>query len=409
MGLFKMEFVKQKIINSFQRTTYSTDLIREIDGLRFYAIITVVIFHLNSAYSRQIGLDQFGINEMGGGLEMGTIGWWIIRLDLGVKFFFAISGFVLALPFIKQYFFNGRVVILKEYILRRLTRLEPPFIITLFLFYLIHIFVLKTSAIELLPNFVAGLFYMNGFIFGVNSPINPVTWSLETEAQFYLLIPFVFYLIGGLRLKLFRLAILLAIFFGSIFFKSYFIQNEIVYLQGSILSFFSNFIAGILFAWLYLTNKEYFRVRSLIWDVVGVIVFFLQFYFYKPQINPVNNLFFNISIFLTFIAVFKGPIMNWIFTRKPIYLIGGMCYSIYLLHYPLFHLTIKFTSKVHLSYNYSINLFIQFLLNSIILLLISSVFFLLIEKPCMDKNWYNKLFNLIKSKIKKNGNFVNRL
>ena len=26
------------------------------------------------------------------------LGWWMIRLDLGVKVFFAISGFILALP-----------------------------------------------------------------------------------------------------------------------------------------------------------------------------------------------------------------------------------------------------------------------------------------------------------------------
>ena len=113
----------KNLLNRFQRTTYSTDLIREIDGLRFYAIITVVLFHLNSAYSKTIDIGQLGVYEMGGSSDFYGLGWWIIRLDLGVKFFFAISGFVLAIPFIKQYFMNGKSINIKDYFLRRLTRL----------------------------------------------------------------------------------------------------------------------------------------------------------------------------------------------------------------------------------------------------------------------------------------------
>ena len=85
-----------------QRSTQSTSFIPEIDGLRFFAIITVVFFHLNTAYSRQIGMDDLAVGVMGGKENMWAPAWWIIRLDMGVKVFFAISGFVLALPFLKQ-------------------------------------------------------------------------------------------------------------------------------------------------------------------------------------------------------------------------------------------------------------------------------------------------------------------
>ena len=113
----------------FRRSTHSTQFIPEIDGLRFYAIITVVVFHLNTAFSREIGLDDLGISLLGGRYDLLAPAWWIIRLDLGVKVFFAISGFVLALPFLRQYLFEGRKVNLKSYFYRRLTRLEPPFIL----------------------------------------------------------------------------------------------------------------------------------------------------------------------------------------------------------------------------------------------------------------------------------------
>ncbi len=381
----------KNLLNRFQRTTYSTDLIREIDGLRFYAIITVVLFHLNSAYSKSMNLPLLGVNEMGGSTDFTELGWWVIRLDLGVKFFFAISGFVLAIPFIKQYFLGGKVIHIKDYFLRRLTRLEPPFIISLILFFFVQIIVLHKSFAELFPHFVAGIFYANVLIFGSNSPINPVTWSLETEAQFYILVPLVFYFLGRINKSFYRFSVLIILFLISVFLKNYFIINEIGFLEGSIGAYFTNFIIGILFAWLYLTQKDKFVEKSFIWDIIGFIAFFFQFYFYKPQADPINNICFNLSVFATFLAVFKGSMLNWFFTRQIIYVIGGMCYTIYLLHYPLFHLTVKITSKLNLPFNYVSNLLIQFALNAAILLIISSAFFLLIEKPCMNKNWPNQL------------------
>ena len=40
---------------SLKRKTNSVSFIPEIDGLRFFAIITVVLFHLNSALSKSLG------------------------------------------------------------------------------------------------------------------------------------------------------------------------------------------------------------------------------------------------------------------------------------------------------------------------------------------------------------------
>ncbi len=78
----------EQAIKYLRRSTSSTHFVPEIDGLRFYAIITVVIYHLNTAYSRQIGLDDFGFSLLGGKDMLGSAAWWIVRLDLGVKFFF---------------------------------------------------------------------------------------------------------------------------------------------------------------------------------------------------------------------------------------------------------------------------------------------------------------------------------
>ena len=41
----------------------------------------------------------------------------------------------------------------------------------------------------MVPNLIASLFYSHGLVYGRESAINGVAWSLEIEIQFYLLTP----------------------------------------------------------------------------------------------------------------------------------------------------------------------------------------------------------------------------
>lgn len=90
------------------RKTNYIHFIPEIDGLRFFAIATVVIFHLNTAFSREVGLTVERSIELLGGKNAFSLGGILIRLDLVVKVFFAITGFILALPFLKALNENKR-------------------------------------------------------------------------------------------------------------------------------------------------------------------------------------------------------------------------------------------------------------------------------------------------------------
>ena len=75
----------------------------------------------------------------------------------GVSIFFMISGFILSLPFAKAHFNKNpgkKNISLKRYYLRRLIRLEPPYIIALIIFFIGNVWVLhKYSFDELLPHF----------------------------------------------------------------------------------------------------------------------------------------------------------------------------------------------------------------------------------------------------------------
>ena len=68
-----------------------------------------------------------------------------------------------------------------------------------------------------------------------------------------------------------------------------------------------------------------------------------------------------------------------------------MCYSIYLLHYAILFIFVKYTSTISLGLGYWVDLGIQFLILFPIIMFLSAIFYLIIEKPCMDKNWFSKI------------------
>jgi peptidoglycan/LPS O-acetylase OafA/YrhL len=181
----------------------------------------------------------------------------------------------------------------------------------------------------------------------------------------------------------------------SILFRNRF--NYSPHIGGSVLSYFVNFATGILVCWWYLKSRTWFKEKNIIYDLIGLISTFGLFYFYKPQHEIINQILFNVSIAGVIVTAFKGKSLNGFYTQPIIYIIGGMCYSIYLIHYAFLHLSMKVTKYLIIdTWSYSQNLAIQVLVNLILVLLVSGMVFMLIEKPTMDKNWPQKLLNKLK-------------
>jgi peptidoglycan/LPS O-acetylase OafA/YrhL len=78
---------------------------------------------------------------------------------------------------------------LRKYYLRRLTRLEPPYIVALFVLLILAVVIQRAPPASFYPHFAASLFYLHSLIYGTLSPAMGVAWSLEIEVQFYLLVP----------------------------------------------------------------------------------------------------------------------------------------------------------------------------------------------------------------------------
>ena len=385
--------MKKSRIN-LSRITTSVNFIPEIDGLRFVAIVSVVLFHLYGFIENKDGSVYNTI------YNFDFIANFLKNGNFGVELFFVLSGFILSLPFAKHYLKGYNKVSIKSYFLRRLSRLEPPYIIVMFLLLIGSIFVSKNlSNTEGFQSFLASITYMHNFIYAEPSLINTVAWSLEIEIQFYILAP-ILSLFFSINNNLTRRFLLI---FTIIVFSVFSLLVTLPFL--SILDYLQYFLLGFLLVDFYLidgtTNKTSILRNSF--TIIALILIFSsnEKYFDSLFQKIIWNISVLILIFFSYYNIILRKSIRF-FSLKTITNIGGMCYTIYLLHFAI----ISFVGNPLVSLQFSdnpiinIGLYFIFIISSIFL--ISIVFFILIEKPCMDKNWPTKLKNYVRRFITAN-------
>ena len=385
--------MKKSKIN-LSRITTSGNFIPEIDGLRFVAIVSVVLFHLFGFIENKDGSvynNTYNFDFIANFLKNG---------NFGVELFFVLSGFILGLPFAKHYLKGSNKVSLKSYFLRRISRLEPPYIIVMFLLLIGSTLISKNlSNTEGFQSFLASIAYMHNFIYAEPSFINTVAWSLEIEIQFYILAP-ILSLFFSINNNLTRRFLLI---FTIIVFSVFSLLITLPFL--SILDYLQYFLVGFLLVDFYLiegvTNKTSILRNSF--TIIALLLIFISNEKYFDSFF--QKIIWNISVLILIFSSYYNIILRKsirFFSLKTITNIGGMCYTIYLLHFAI----ISFVGNPLLSLQFSDNAIINIGLYSIIILssilLISIVFFVLIERPCMDKNWPNKVKNYVRRFITAN-------
>jgi peptidoglycan/LPS O-acetylase OafA/YrhL len=358
-------------------------LIPEVDGLRFIAISVVVFHHLISIYLPVSGRIQH-INSYFDWMAASELS-WMVRLaycgHFGVQLFFVISGFILALPFAKRAFNDLPAPDLKSYYLRRVTRIEPPYVICLLLLFLLFWLESRDTAARI-PNLLASLFYSHGLIFGRESAINGVTWSLEVEIQFYLLVPFLVRIFRWRNAAMRRTVMVAAIIGGA------FLSVNVIYPSGSsrlpltFLNFSQYFLTGFLLADLYLSYAARERKKTFAWDAVTIastatilatLMWIGTLYYLLPLM---------IGVF--YVGCYLGRLSNAFVRLRWIVVIGGMCYTIYLYHVTLIGQAFVHTGKwTSLARSFNADFLLQAALILPVLLVICAWMFIVSEKPFM--------------------------
>ena len=367
----------------FKRKISKGSFIPEIDGLRFIAIASIVFYHIN------VFLSVKDVNLYSGNFNLAPINNFFAQGRIGVPLFFVISGFILSRPFAQMYIKRGDRIRLKSYFLRRLTRLEPPYLLIMTALFFGAVYVAKIISFQDgLLSYLASIFYAHNIIYGQFPLLHGVAWSLEIEVQFYILMPLLarLFLIRKTYIRRMLIIIGACVFLVLDFYESLPFR--------SILNYLEYFLIGILLADFYISKSTIMKKVKL--ENLLALLFFAMIWMlgmYEPirvSTRVLVEMIQLLSIFLFYYLIFFHSALK-LLTKPVITNIGGMCYSIYLLHYPIISIFGNPLVGQSFSNNVFLNRFVYGLILLTMVLLISSAYFLLIERPCMEKAWYKKI------------------
>jgi peptidoglycan/LPS O-acetylase OafA/YrhL len=366
---------RDRIGRLLSRETASGRFIPEIDGLRFVAISSVVLFHTYVFVVKKLGLDA-GHDMLARLMSKG---------GFGVQLFFAISGFIISLPFAQAYRGAQPLPRLGAYYRRRLTRLEPPYIVNLLLISALLSLFGKLPLAELLPRLFCSLTYTHNLVYGEASAINGVAWSLEVECQFYLIAPLLAKVFAVPSVRQRRLLLTAGIALSTC--AAQYVLPHTPRWNLSLPAHLDYFLCGFLLADLYLLELTPEIRRSHAWDIIGLLCWLILLaLFFGPKGLSV---LLPVPLSLAYYAVFRGQWSGRLFGNRSIYTIGGMCYSIYLYH--TYVISMGGGAFVHLPGLAQLPVWLTLGLASLLLLplilLACAALFVVTEKPFMRRDW----------------------
>lgn len=281
--------------------------VKQIDGLRFIAVMFVLIEHFASIIGRYISAGFYGV-------------------DL----FFVISGFLITgiliksgEPFSSAYF---------KFIGRRSLRIFPLYYLTILILLLLNNTVVKEHLLSVLS-------YTYNYVWVSKTFQIPGNmghfWSLCVEEQFYLFWPF---LVLSLRqnLKVLKYFILVVIVMCSIQYYFNLIPELAAYKNFSIFPRANSLAIGGLGAILLRENKIPLKMLETKWIeyacLIILVLTLISSYNLKFSILPV------ISLFLILKTTHKGFLftpLNRFLNNKNVIYFGSISYGIYVFHVPL--------------------------------------------------------------------------
>jgi peptidoglycan/LPS O-acetylase OafA/YrhL len=364
-----------------------------IDGLRGMAVLLTVLCH-TWLYG---GMYQTG--PVLGGI---SLSYWFATAALGVNLFMVISGFCLTLPLVQA---DGWAELdVRDFFRRRILRIVPPYYAAIALFVLLDLLTPVFYA-QLAPGHSTS-FYRPSFVsvsghllfsyniistFVPNMPsIDGSFWSIELEAQFYLLLPLLILvarrcgmvkMVGGV------LALTLAWRTLMWFLVAPIASGPVVnflftFAPARLFEFALGILAAVIFGrYRQRINPLLTLGLALLTLWVGVYFCYIkQGHFYPLTDSMVGAGFF----FLLLAASVPGPAQR-LFTYRPLTWVGLISYSVYLIHEPLVkELYTWFPGRQGL------DAFITYsLIFTLLMVLAGYVFYRLVERPTMQ--WGRRL------------------
>lgn len=316
-----------------------------LDGLRFMCFLSVFFyhsFHTEYDYIKSSAVYIF-------------VKWHLFQNgNLGVNFFFVLSGFLITYLLIKERNLLGRIDVISFW-KRRIFRIWPLFYFCVFFGFLIFPFLKEMfgQASSETASLIYYLTFLNNFDFIRNglpdASILGVLWSVAIEEQFYLVWPVLLFLLPyGFYPVLFISVILFSIFFR-------FQYQEPVLHEFHTVSCMGDLAIGAFGAWIVQRRIFVERIRSLSTGTIyaGHFVLFLILFFRDILFQWMGAFERTmIAIVFLFVILEQNYSVNSFYKMqrfKTLSKLGTMTYGLYCLHF-IGILTIT-TLTSHLGWN----------------------------------------------------------
>ena len=216
-----------------------------LEGLRFFAFFIVFVNHATGSLGYNNHSEKFAFVR--------SHFFW--NGDLGVSFFFVLSGFLITYLLLKEKEVSGKINI-KNFYVRRVLRIWPLY----FLIVAMCLLVFPMLGSKLPQGFPIGVstdeinkwFYLTftgnfDYIYnGINNFMIGILWSVSIEEQFYLLWPLIIAFVPTKYL----LKTFVIIIIGSIAFRFFYAKGSPMIIKYHSLSSVSDLATGALIAYL---------------------------------------------------------------------------------------------------------------------------------------------------------------
>jgi peptidoglycan/LPS O-acetylase OafA/YrhL len=380
----------------FRRVVSGSAFVPELDGLRAVAILAVVAFH-TSGYFLVKNLERGAYAAPGQFLEQ-AIYWILTHGFLGVQLFFVISGLVISLPFVRQARGHGGELRMRDYFVRRVTRIEPPYLLALCIYFVIA---WRLSPATLNPTeYLAGALYARHALFHEQNWMFYVSWSLEIEIQFYLLAP-LFALVFRAPSALLRRGLLIAAIVASGYYAAHFRMQSSEppplggplqhgWWLGTELAFF---LVGMLVADLSVREAGSRPVHApprraaYAWDIGFLAGLAAALCSYQVLQHSVAGIFLLLTgLFLVTLGTSRSCLVRATLSHPAAYTIGGACYTIYLFH-PLLTPVVGRILLPATGSSYVFDMIVIALPAALGISLACLLLFPIVERPFMYRGW----------------------